>query len=130
MLSSVRFAALAAGLALGALDVAAHHSVAGQFDTDNRIELSGVISKVDWINPHTYLHLEVSNDDGSVAVWRLESAPTAMLRKARLTPELLMDGGSTVEVAAYPARDGTPNLGFLLRIDYPDGHYYQLSGER
>ena len=118
----------------GCLGVAAaavaHHSVTGQYDPTNRVELSGVITKVDWINPHTYLYLEVANDDGSTTTWRLESAPTAMLRKARITPEMLMDNGSVVTVDAIVARDGTENLAWLYRIDYPDGHSYQLSGER
>jgi hypothetical protein len=89
-----------------------------------------VIVKVDWINPHTYLHLEVSNADGSTVSWRLESAPTAMLRKARITPAMLMDNGSVVTIDAIRARDGTENLAWLYRIDYSDGHSYQLSGER
>lgn len=108
----------------------AHHSVIGQYDPEQRVELTGVISEVDWINPHTYLHLVVTNDDGTTTTWRLESAPTAMMRKARLTPSLLMDGGSRVRVDVILARDGTENLAFLYRIDYPDGHYYQLSAER
>lgn len=106
----------------------AHHSVAGQFDAGKRVQLTGVIAKVDWINPHTYLHLEVENDDGSVTTWQLESLPTAMLRKAGLTQEMLMGGGVEVTVDTILARDGTDNLGWLLRIDYPDGHYYQLAG--
>jgi hypothetical protein len=96
----------------------------------NRVALTGVITKVDWINPHTYLYLEVANEDGTTTTWRLESAPTAMLRKARITPDMLMDGGSVVTVDAIVARDGTENLAWLYRIDYPDGHSFQLSGER
>jgi hypothetical protein len=89
-----------------------------------------VITKVDWINPHTYLYLEVVNEDGTRTTWRLESAPTAMLRKARITPDMLMDGGSVVTVDAIVARDGTENLAWLYRIDYPDGRSFQLSDER
>lgn len=107
-----------------------HHSVIGQFDPEHRVELTGVISKVDWINPHTYLHLDVVNEDGSTTSWRLESAPTAMLRKARLTPDMLMANGAVVTVDVILARDGTENLAFLYRIDYPDGRTYQLSAER
>lgn len=120
---------VASGLAVSAT-VVAHHSVTGQYDPMNRVALTGVITKVDWINPHTYLYLEVSNEDGTTTTWRLESAPTAMLRKARITPEMLMDGGSVVTVDAIVARDGTENLAWLYRIDYPDGHSFQLSGER
>jgi len=118
------------GLMLLAATAGAHHSVTGQYDPERRIELEGVIRKVDWINPHTYLHLEVANDDGSTTQWRLESAPTAMLRKARITPDMLMDDGSVVIVDVILARDGTENLAWLYRIDYPGGHSYQLSAER
>ena len=126
---SLRLCLLSAGALITAI-AAAHHSVTGQFDPMNRVELTGVITKVDWINPHTYLYLDVADEDGTTTTWRLESAPTAMLRKARITPELLMDGGSVVTVDAIVARDGTSNLAWLYRIDYPDGRSYQLSGER
>ncbi len=115
---------------LAATSVAAHHSVTGQFDPEQRLELVGVITKVDWINPHTYLHLEVTNEDGSSASWRLESAPTAMLRKARITPQMLMDGGAEVTVDVILARDGTENLAWLYRIDFADGRSFKLSADR
>lgn len=122
---------LLAFLAAGsvAAPVAAHHSVAGQFDFGNTIKLTGVISEIDWINPHTYVHLEVADESGQVTTWQLESLPTAMLRKAGLTKEMIMDNGAVVTVDAVPARDGTGGLGYLLRITYPDGHYYQLAAE-
>jgi hypothetical protein len=116
-------------VALPAVHASAHHSVAGQFDSSKRATLTGVITKIDWINPHTYFYLDVRDDKGAVTTWRFESLPTAMLRKAGLTSEKLIDGGATVTVDAILARDGTENLGWLLKIQYPDGHYYQLAGE-
>ena len=110
-----------------AVPASAHHSVAGQFDFGNPVKLTGVISDIDWINPHTYVHLEVTDGNGGVITWQLESLPTAMLRKAGLTKEMIMDNGAVVTVDAVPARDGTQGLGYLLRITYPDGHYYQLA---
>jgi hypothetical protein len=107
----------------------AHHSVAGQFDSSKRATLTGVITKIDWINPHTYIYLDVADDQGKITTWRLESLPTAMLRKAGLTSEMLMGGGATVSVDAILARDGTEHLAWLLKINYPDGHNYQLAGE-
>lgn len=125
----VRTACLIAGVfASGA--VSSHHSVTGQFDPEQRVELHGVITKVDWINPHTYMHLSVSNEDGTSTDWRLESAPTAMLRKARITPDMLMDGGLPVTVEAIMARDGTANLAWLYRIEFSDGRTYRLSADR
>jgi hypothetical protein len=115
-------------LALAAAAATAHHSVAGQFDREKRVQLTGVISKIDWINPHTYLYLDVTDDNGEITTWRLESLPTAMLRKAGLTSDMLKGDGATVTVDTILARDGTERLGWLLRIDYPDGHHYQLAG--
>jgi hypothetical protein len=79
-------------LALAA-PVGAHHSVAGQFDATQRTTITGVVSKVDWINPHVYIFMDVTDESGAATTWRLESLPTAMLRKAGLTSELIKGGG-------------------------------------
>jgi hypothetical protein len=121
---------LIAVLALAAAAPAlGHHSVSGQFDASQRVELTGVIAKIDWINPHTYIHLQVSNEDGSTTMWQLESLPTAMLRKAGLSSGKIADDGSIVTATAIMARDGTPHLAWLLRINYPDRRVYQFAGE-
>ncbi len=112
-----------------AADAVAHHSVAGQFDGAKRATITGTISKVDWINPHVYIYLDVQEAGGAVTTWRLESLPTAMLRKAGLTSELLKGGGQKVTAAAIMARNGTPNLAWLLNLKYEDGHEYTLAGE-
>jgi len=116
-------------LSLAVAGASAHHSVAGQFDSSKRVQLTGTISEVDWINPHVYIHLDVKDEKGAVAVWRLETLPTAMLRKAGLTKDMIMGGGVAVTVDAYSARDGTQNLAWVLKLTYADGHYYQLAGE-
>jgi hypothetical protein len=117
---------LLGALALACGDAAAHHSVAGQFDASTRTTITGVVSKVDWINPHVYIHIDVP---GAITTWRLESLPTAMLRKAGLTSEMLKAGGQKVTAAVILARNGTPNLGWLLNLTYEDGHEYVLAGE-
>lgn len=123
----LRTAAL--GLVLIASGAAAHHSVSGQFDMNKRTTITGTITKVDWINPHTYIHMDVVDEHGQATTWRLESLPTAMLRKAGLTSELIMGDGGKVTADALLARDGTANLGWLLKLTYADGHVYQLAGE-
>jgi hypothetical protein len=108
----------------------AHHSVAGQFDTTKPITLKGVVSKIEWINPHVYVYLDVKDDEGSVTTWALSTLPTAMMRRAGLTKEALMGkAGEVVTVAAIPARDGTKHLGWISKITYADGHYHQLAGQ-
>ena len=108
----------------------AHHSVSGQFDTTKPIVLKGVVSKVDWMNPHVYIYLDVKEQDGSVTTWALSSLPTAMMRKAGLSKETLIGApGETVTINAVPARDGTKHLGWISKITYADGHYFLLAGE-
>ena len=122
--------AAAATLLLSAAAVSAHHSFSAEFDANQPIQLHGTVAKVEWINPHTYIHLESRDESGAATMWQFESAPTAMLRKVGLTKDMLMGGGATVTVDAILARDGTENYGWLLKIQYPDGHFYQLSADR
>jgi hypothetical protein len=105
----------------------AHHSVAGEFDIHKMLRLNGVVSKVDWANPHIYVHLSVKDASGAMAEWRLETVPVAMMRKAGLSKEMLLGNGQTATVEVYPARDGTPHLGFMAKITYADGHHYQFA---
>ncbi len=122
-------AAVLAAFTVVAGSASAHHSVAGQFDNSKRTKITGTISKIDWINPHTYIYLDVKDGQGNVTTWRLESLPTAMLRKAGLTSEMLISGGATVTAEALMARDGSAHLAWLLKLTYEDGHFYQLAGE-
>ena len=118
---------LTAGFALMAASAAAHHSVSGQYDSAKPLTLTGVISKVDWINPHIYLYLDVKDKDGSVTSWTLSTLPTAMMRRAGLTRESLQGKpGEVVTVNAIAARDETKRLGWISKITYADGHHVQL----
>ncbi len=104
----------------------AHHSRPAQYNMDSPIELTGVIRDMDWINPHSYLYLDVKSEDGEVVTWNLETLPLAMFRKAGMTKAMIIGDGQPVTVRIHTARDGTPNLGYTLKITYADGHYYQL----
>jgi len=91
------------------------------------VTLKGVISGVEWINPHIYVHLDVPEQNGTRNTWRLETFPPAQMRRAGLTKELLMGKpGEEVTVTILPARDGTLHLGYIERITYADGHFNQL----
>ena len=116
-----------AAISLTTFSATAHHSFAGEFDTAKKAQLVGTISQVEWINPHTYIHIDVKDEHGAIASWRLESLPTAMMRKAGLTKELIMGDGSPVTADVILARDGTQNLAWATKLTYADGHYYQLS---
>ena len=122
--------AMAVVAVLGTASVlSAHHSVAGQFDTSKQVTLKGVISKVDWVNPHIYLHVDVKGDDGQLTTWSLGTVPTAMARRAGLTRESIAGHtGEVVTIEANPARDGTKHLGWVNTITYADGKKHELSG--
>jgi Family of unknown function (DUF6152) len=121
--------AIVAVFVAGAPVVFAHHSVVGEFDTGKAMTLKGTISKVQWMNPHIYLYLEVKEVDGTVSSWALETLPTAMMRKAGLSKETLMGTpGEVVNVNVIPARDGTKHMGWISKITYADGRFYALGG--
>lgn len=105
----------------------AHHSLTAEFDTRKTLVLSGVVANVHWANPHIYVDLNVTDAAGQVATWHLEGVPVAMARKAGVSMKMLTAAGERVTVEAFPARDGTPHLGFLAKITYPDGHHFQFA---
>ena len=116
-------------LILAPLGASAHHSLLAEFRTDAPTEITGVITDMDWINPHSYLYVDVTDEAGDVVTWHLECLPTAMLRKAGLTKALMIGDGRPATIRIHTARDGTSNLGYILKITYADGHYYQLAEE-
>jgi hypothetical protein len=120
--------ALAAVVALAsALPLVAHHAVSAEFDSGKVVTLKGVVSKVDWVNPHIFIYLDVKDESGKVTTWRLQSVPPMFMKGSGLTKEKLLDGAEAT-VTAYPAKDGTDAFGFVLKLAYPDGHFYNLGG--
>ena len=107
--------------------VSAHHSVTGQFDESKSMTLTGTISRVEWINPHPYVHLEVKDKNGVVTSWALSTIPIPMLRKAGLTKERLTGKvGEAVTITALPPLDARKRIGWISKITYADGHFYLL----
>ena len=117
---------------VAAAPVEAHHSVSGVFDQGRQITLKGVITRIEWINPHVNFHLDVKDKDGQVTAWRIETLPTNWMRKAGISKEAIFSNaaaGEIVSVQAYPGRDSSKQIGYLLRITYPDGHFIHVTGD-
>src|SRR2546428_12163218 len=83
-ISSALFTALLCGLALAA-SVSAHHSVQSQFDIHKTVSISGTVAKIEWINPHSYLTVNVKGADGKVQKWAFELGGSGALRRAGMS---------------------------------------------
>jgi hypothetical protein len=108
----------------------AHHSVPGTFDVNKTVAIKGKISKIDWINPHIYIYLDVKDAAGAVTTWKVETLPTNHMRRVGVTKaEILQEAkAGDVTVHMYPALNNN-TAGFLLRLTYPEGHFMHLYGE-
>ena len=109
------------GLLGAAWPSAAHHAVAAQYDMDKPGEWSGTLKKMEFINPHSMLHLEVTAPDGKVTEWIFQTTAVAALRQrglARSGPGSLEVGAKYI-VKGYSARNGNP-MGFMKTLVFPD----------
>lgn len=105
-------------LAAGA-PLVAHHSFAAEFDGSKPVTLTGTVTKMDWINPHAWLHIDVKGPDGKVVSWMIEGgAPNALLRRGWHRNSV--PPGMMVTVHGFRARDGS-NRANGRDVTLPDG---------
>ena len=116
--------AIVLALSGAAAPALAHHSLQSEYDINQSITLKGTVTKVDWVNPHVYVYLEVKDDKGAVTKWAVTTLPPGNLRRGGLTRDLL-GAGETVSILAFRARDGA-NLAFLRTITFADGHTLEI----
>ena len=114
-------------LVFAALPVSAHHAVQAQFDLEKPITLTGVVTKVEWINPHSYLYMEVKDDSGKVKKWAFEMAGPGALRKAGLSRADRggLKAGDTITINGVLAKDGSDS-GLIKDIKLPDGRVFTI----
>ena len=94
------------GLLVAAVPVLAHHSFAAEFDAKRPVKLQGTVTKMEWINPHAWIYIDVKGTDGAVTNWMVEAgAPNALLRRGWTKNSLLP--GTEIMVDGYQAKDGS-----------------------
>jgi len=120
-LVTISLSALAAG------GVSAHHSIQAQFDIHKSFSIAGTVARVEWINPHSYLTLNVKDADGKVQKWAFEMGAAGQLRRTGLSRADRggLKAGDEVTVTAMAARDGS-NSGLLQELKMADGRVFKL----
>ena len=116
LLSVIAGAAL---LVATAAPLVAHHSFAAEFDANKPVKIKGKVVKMEWVNPHTWIHIEVPGPDGKVELWAVEgAAPNALIRRGWTKNSLPY--GIEITVDGFQAKDGAYRAN-ARDVTFPDG---------
>jgi hypothetical protein len=111
---------------LGSVGAAeAHHNAASQYEVQKAIRFTGVLTSVEFTNPHAHMRFDVKGSDGSTQSWLIEFLSVRGLRTMGITKDL-MKLGDTYTLTISPARDGRPN-GLIQTLTFPDGRVFRIT---
>jgi hypothetical protein len=130
-LSTVRLwrawrALVAVGLLTFSAGSSAHHAFAAEFDADQPIDLKGTVTKIKWVNPHSWLYFDVKDANGTVTNWGVEfGAPNQLARIGLKKADVAI--GTEVHIKGYRSKNGGP-FGYSVTVTLPDGRSFQTGG--
>ena len=104
----------------------AHHSFAAEYDADKPVTLTGSVTKMAWINPHSWIYIDVKKADGTVESWAIEAGPPGTLIRAGFTKDSLA-AGTVIKINGYRAKDGALRANGR-DITLPDGRLLFVGG--
>jgi Family of unknown function (DUF6152) len=116
---AIAIAGTAVCLAGAAVPLAAHHAFAAEFDANKPVEFAGVVTKMEWVNPHVWIHLDVKKPDGTVEPWKFEAGTPNVLFRRGFTKESLLPGTKVI-VDGYQAKNGLKRANGR-DLTFPDG---------
>jgi len=113
-------------LLAAAISVSAHHSFSAEFDASKTVTLEGKVVMMEWVNPHSWLHIDVTMPDGTVERWKVEGGSPNVLQRLGWNRNSL-PAGTKVKVVGSPAKDGAKRLN-SRSLEFPDGRKMSLGG--
>src|SRR5579859_403520 len=109
----------AVGILISTVELPAHHAFTAEFDTKKPVKLRGTIAKIEMVNPHSWIYIDVKNDDGSTSQWMLEAgSPNVLVRRG--FSKAAIPKGTEVIFEGFQAKDGS-NRANGRDITFPDG---------
>jgi hypothetical protein len=105
----------------------AHHSFAAEFNVDDRVEFTGTITDIRWINPHVYMTLEAKSQDGGTVQWQLESFPPLWFHRIGMS-RASFPIGQTLTISGWRAKDHS-NLMWIKTVRFADGREVAITGD-